>query len=83
MFKIPILTKKISVCNISLGQGTPNGVYIAGIRYNDQTSVVTISQDLSGVDLSSSSGARESLPKFGLDPYKDDVKTIVASINIE
>lgn len=77
------LNQKISVCNFSLGQSASNGVYIAGILYNNQTSIVTISQDLSGVDLSSQSGAQQSLSKFGLDSYQDDIKKIVASIKVE
>lgn len=77
------LNQKISVCNFSTSQATPGGVYIAGILYNNQTSIITIGQDLSGVNLSSQSGARQSLAKFGLDPYQDDIQKIIASIKIE
>lgn len=77
------LAQKISVCEIGPGGSEPGGVYVAGILYKDEASIVTIAQDLSGVDLSSQSGAQESLPKFGLDPYEEDIKTIVSSISIE
>ncbi|QQS18041.1 hypothetical protein IPL68_05345 [Candidatus Saccharibacteria bacterium] len=76
------LDQKISVCNLPLGQNTPAGVYVAGILYNNQTSIVTFSQDLSGTDLSSPSGAQQSLAKFGLDPYQDDIRKITASIKV-
>jgi hypothetical protein len=77
------LNQKISVCNLPLGQNVPNGVYIAGILYKNQTSIVTISQDISSTDLSGPSGAQQSLAKFGLDPYQDDITKIIASIKIK
>lgn len=76
------LNQIISVCNFSLGLNSPNSVYIAGFQVGSQTSIVTISQDLSGVDLSSQTGAQQSLLKFGLGPYQDDIKQIIASIKI-
>jgi len=76
------LNQKISVCNVPTEQNTPNGVYIAGILYNNKASIVIFSQDLSGADLSSQSSAQQSLPKFGIDSYQDDIKKIVASIKV-
>lgn len=77
------LHQTIVVCNVSLGQSAPEGVYIAGATHNNKTSIITISQDLSGLDLSSASGAQKSLAKFGLDPYQDDIKSILASLSIQ
>src|ERR1035437_6440607 len=71
------LNQKIAVCSIPLSQSVPYGVYVAGILYNSQESIVTISQDLSGVDLSSQSGAQQSITKFGLGPYQDDITKIL------
>jgi hypothetical protein len=77
------LNQKISVCSFPSTNGSPSGVYVMGFASNNKANIVTISQDLSGVDLSSQSGAQQSLPKFGLDSYQDDIKKIVASINVK
>lgn len=76
------LKQKISVCYFPVANGGPVGVYIAAFSANDKANIVTISQDLSGTDLSSQSGAQKSLSKFGIDPYQDDIKKIVASIKV-
>ncbi len=78
------LNQTISVCDFGKQGDLPaGGVYIAGIALNNQYYIVTIGQDYSGIDLSSQSGARQSLGRFGLDPYQDDIKTIVSSIKME
>ncbi len=77
------LNQQISVCSFPSPNGGPVGVYVMGFASNNQAHIVTIGQDLSGVDLSSQSGAQQSLPKFGLDAYQDDIKTIVGSIKVE
>lgn len=46
------LNQTISVCSVLLQGGGPSGVYLAGILNNDQTSIITFSQDLSNIDLS-------------------------------
>lgn len=77
------LGKQISVCSAPPLNGTPIGVYVAGFAADNKANIITISQDLSGEDLSSQSAAQESLSKFGLDAYQDDIKQIIASIKVE
>lgn len=74
----------ISVCDFGKQGNLPaGGVYVAGITQNDKYYIITIGQDYSGIDLSSQSGAQQSLSRFGLDSYQDDIKTIVSSIKVE
>lgn len=78
------LNQTISVCDFGKQGNLPaGGVYVAGIAQNDKYYIVTIGQDYSGIDLSSQSGAQQSLSRFGLDSYQDDIKTIVSSIKVE
>ncbi len=76
------INKKLSVCSFSTTNGGPVVVYVVGFSSNNQANIVTISQDLSGVDLSSPSGAQKSLTKSGLEVYQDDITKIVASIKV-
>lgn len=81
------LNQKISVCdgsNLSSGGQNPSGgVYLAGFLHNDQVHIITMGQDYADIDLSSQSGAQESLSKFGLEPYKQDIERIISSIKVE
>jgi hypothetical protein len=79
------LNQKISVCDFGkqLSQGASGNVYIAGFMHNNQAHIVTIGQDYGSIDLSSQSGAQESLSKFGMEPYKADIEKIVSSIKVE
>ncbi len=77
------LNQKISLCSIPLGNNIPSGVYVAGIMFNNQASIITIGQDLSHTDISSQASAKQSLTKFGIDSYQDDITKIIASIKIQ
>jgi hypothetical protein len=78
------LNQKISVCNFGKqGSLSASGVYIAGFIHNNKLHIITISQDYWGANLSSQSGAQESLTRFGMEPYKADIERIVSSIKIE
>lgn len=77
------LNQQISVCSFPPTNGATLGVYVLGFASNNQSNIVTISQDLSGMDLSSQSGAQQSLNKFGLEPYQDDITKIIASIKVQ
>lgn len=79
------LDQKISVCDISgtTGLDASDGVYIAGFTSGDKAHLITIAQDLGDIDLSSQSGAQESLEKFGMTPYRKDIERIVSSIMVE
>lgn len=77
------LNQTISVCSVSAGAGNPRGVYVAGVLYNNHTDIITISQDLSSLDLTSKTAAQQALLKFGLDVYQDDIKTILSSLKIK
>ncbi len=76
------LNQQISVCSFPSTNGEPVGVYVMGFATNNQANIVTISQDLSSENTSNQSAAQQSLAKFGLDPYQDDIKQIVASIKV-
>ncbi len=76
--------QKISVCDFGKQATNQDAVvYVAGFTLNNQASIITIGQDYSSIDLSSQSGAQESLTKFGMQPYAEDIKTIVSSIKAE
>ncbi len=82
------LDQKISVCDPLYGtqidrRNASGTIYLAGFMENNQTHIITISQDYSGIDLSSKSGAQESLTRFGMEPYKEDIEKIVSSIKVE
>jgi len=78
------LNQKISVCDFGKHGNLPaGGVYIAGFMHNDKANIITIGQDYGSIDLSSQSGAQESLTKFGMAPYRTDIERIVASIKVE
>ncbi len=78
------INQTISVCYMPTQRaGDPVGVYVAGFEYNNQAHIVTISQDLEGVDLSSQGAAKGSLAKFGIESYKPDIERIVSSIKVE
>lgn len=77
------LNQTISVCNFPQKNGEPVGVYVAGFEYNNQAHIVTIGQDISGANLSSQGAAQETLTKFGIEQYNDDIKKIVSSLKVE
>lgn len=78
------LNQKISVCDFGKqGQLPAGGVYIAGFMHDNKAYIITIGQDYGSIDLSSQSGARASLSRFGMVPYKADIERIVSSINVE
>jgi hypothetical protein len=78
------LNQTISVCDFGKQGNLPAGtVYVAGFTQNNQQYIVSIGQDYSSIDLSSQSGAQQSLSRFGLDSYQEDIKTIVSSIKVE
>lgn len=78
------LNQKISVCDFGKQGSLPaGGVYIAGFMHNDKAHIITIGQDYGSIDLSSQSGAQQSLSKFGMEPYKADIERIVSSIKVE
>lgn len=78
------LNEKISVCDFGKQGNLPaGGVYIAGFMHNDKAHIVTIGQDYGDINLSSQSGAQESLTRFGMEPYKADIERIISSIKVE
>lgn len=78
------LNQKISVCDFGKQGNLPaGGVYIAGFMHNDKAHIITIGQDYGDIDLSSQSGAQQSLTRFGMDPYKADIERIISSIKVE
>lgn len=78
------LNQKISVCDFGKNGGLPaNSLYIAAFTHNDKSHIITIGQDYGDVNLSSQSGAQESLTKFGMEPYEADIERIIASIKAE
>lgn len=82
------LDQKISVCDIQSGtqvsgRDASDTVYIAGFMHSNQAYIITIGQDYSDIDLTSKSGAQESLTRFGMKPYKEDIEKIISSIKIE
>lgn len=78
------LSQKISVCDFGKQGSLPaGGVYIAGFMHNEKAHIVTIGQDYGDIDLSSQSGAQQSLSKFGMEPYKEDIERIISSIKVE
>jgi hypothetical protein len=76
------LNQTISVCAFRLQNGSA-GVYVAGFAYNNKANIITISQDTSGVNLSSKSAAQRSVDEFGMEPYQNDIKKILSSIKVE
>lgn len=78
------LNQKISVCDFGKQGSLPaGGVYVAGFMHDDKAHIITISQDYGDINLSSQSGAQESLTKFGMEPYKADIERILSSIQFE
>lgn len=78
------LNQKISVCDFGKQGNLPaGGVYIAGFMHKNQAHIVTIGQDYGDIDLSSQSGAQQSLTRFGMEPYKSDIERIISSIKVE
>lgn len=69
------LNQVISVCDIYQGR-----IFMASISENNKYYLVSIGQDYSKADLLEPNKGQESLTRFGLGPYKDDIKNIVASI---
>lgn len=81
--KVTSLNRTIPVCDLSKqGQLPGGGIYIAGFMHDEKAQIITISQDYGDVDLSSQSGAKESLEKCGMDPYRQDIENIVSSIEV-
>jgi len=76
------VNQTIAVCYAPM-KDSPVGVYVAGFENNNKAHIITIGQDVSGIDLSSQSGAKESLTKFGIEPYKSDIERIISSIKVE
>ncbi len=77
------LDRKIAVCDFGARGNLPSGsVYVAGIEHDSQAYIITISQDYSSINISNSAAAQESLTRFGLDPYQDDIKRIIASVQV-
>lgn len=78
------LDQDISICGISTKIiGQDDGlVYVAGFTRNNQLHTVTISQDTSSANLSSPNAARDTLTRFGMEPYREDIEKIIASIKV-
>ena len=78
------LKQTIAVCNLgTTNQRLPDVVYVAGIKQGDRASVITISQDYSSINVSSASNAQQSIDKFGLEPYQDDIESMLATVSYE
>lgn len=77
----------ISVCDFLRGevsgQKASDNIYVAVFKHEGEMHTMTISQDLSKVNLSSPAKAKESLERFGLTEYHGGIKIIVASIKPE
>jgi hypothetical protein len=75
------LNQKIKVCDIGKQASVPaGGVYVAGFSTGGSYYVATFGQDYSSIDLSSQEAARESLDKFGLSVYNEDIKKLLESL---
>lgn len=81
----PNLKQTIAVCELTRQavQGSGGAVYVAGFTSDNKSHTVTIAQDYGSTDLTSPSGARESLTRFGLEPYKADIEHILSSIKVK
>ncbi len=78
------LKQDIAVCDAAGSSPQyAGGVYLAGFVYDDAYHVITIAQDYSQADLSDQNAAKATLKRFGLDVYHEDIKKIVASIEIK
>lgn len=81
--KNKFVNEDISVCdyvNKQSQQQTKDVVYVAGFTSKNTLSVVTISQDFTKGNFSTQAAAKESLKNVGLVSYRDDIKTILSSI---
>jgi hypothetical protein len=79
------LNQKISICDFigQRGKLPADGVYIAAFMYNNKAHIVTIGQDYGDIDLSSQNNAQQSLTRFGLTPYKNDIEKVISSIQVK
>lgn len=82
------IRQNISVCDPLYGkqidgQNASDAVYVAGFIHNDNVTIITIGQDYGDINLSSQKTAKESLEKFGMAPYKEDIAKIISSIKVE
>jgi hypothetical protein len=82
------LKQKITVCDLQSSQvvssqDTSNTVYVAAFLTKNRTNVITIAQDYSKVNLSDAAAAQAAKATFGLQPYTNDIKTIIASIKAQ
>lgn len=78
------LNQTITLCDYGESERIPaDGIYLGGFMHNEKAYIVTIGQDLGGMELTSPQTARESLEKVGLTPYKANIDKIVSSIKVE
>ncbi|MCA9331740.1 hypothetical protein KC968_02230 [Candidatus Saccharibacteria bacterium] len=78
------LKQDIAVCDAAGSNPQyAGGVYLAGFVYDGAYHVITIAQDYSQVDISDHNAAKATLLRFGLDVYHEDIKKIIASIEIK
>jgi hypothetical protein len=80
--------QKISVCDISTESDDPaesatSIVYIAGFLQDGKAHLITFSQDAPEINLNRTTESQEEMAKFGLQPYQEDIRTIVASIKVK
>ena len=82
------IKQKIAVCDLLAnreyrGQSVSGLVYAATFTYGKKYYAVTMSQDYSSIDLTNPAQAKQSLTRFNMDPYKEDIKRIVSSIEVK
>lgn len=78
------LNQNLSVCDFRRPNDSfTDGVYVSVFKHNEKSYMVTITNDLDKIDLTSQNNAKESLSKMGLKPYKTDIEKILSSIKVE
>lgn len=76
------LDQVISICNFAKSSSEPHAVYIAGFTDNDRVHVITVSQDTRSLSLSDLKDPNNSLSKFGIEIYLDDIERIITSLEL-
>ena len=77
------LDQTISVCTVEAPGEEAPGVYIAEFIHDGKNHLVVVAQDYSSMRMSDMQDRETALTVFGLQPYENDIKKIIASIEVK
>jgi hypothetical protein len=83
-----IIDETIAVCHYTdklvEGESFKDKLYIAAFYDNEKTHIILIGQDVTKLDNpKNQKEAKEELNKFGMETYREDIETILSSINVQ